>query len=99
MAGLARPWRVGVLHQGNALSLAALAWLQARPELHAGDNEPYAMDDIDYTAPTHAQARDLEYLELETRQDLIADAEGQARFAGLYAHMLRKIAPWGAAAQ
>ena len=55
MGGVARPWRVGVLHQGNALSLAALAWLQARPELRAGDNEPYAMDDIDYTAPTHAR--------------------------------------------
>ena len=80
MGGVARPWKVGVLHQGNALSLAALAWLKARPELNVGDNEPYAMDEIDYTAPHHAGLRGLEYLELETRQDLIAEAEGQARF-------------------
>ena len=82
-----------MLHQGNALSLAALDWLQARPGLSVGDNEPYAMDEIDYTAPVHAQARGLEYLELETRQDLIADPTGQARFADLYAEMLRAIAP------
>ncbi len=93
MSGVARPWQVGVLHQGNALSLAALRWLQARVELKVGDNEPYAMDDIDYTAPVHAQRRGLEYLELETRQDLIADAIGQERFAASYAQMLQDIAP------
>ncbi len=92
MAGAVRPWQVGVLHQRNALSLAALAWLQRRPELTVGDNEPYAMDDIDYTGPRHAQARGLEYLELETRQDLIANAAGQERFAALYAEMLLALA-------
>ena len=91
MGGMARPWQVGVLHQGNALSRAALAWLRARPGLCVGDNEPYAMDDIDYTAPLHAQRRGLEYLELETRQDLIADDAGQARFATLYAEMLAAL--------
>ena len=94
MGSVARPWQVGVLHQGNALSLAALDWLRAGSELTVGDNEPYAMDDIDYTAPRHAQQRGLEYLELETRQDLIADAAGQERFATLYAEMLRDLAPW-----
>ena len=91
MGGRQRPWHVGVLHQGNALSLAALAWLQRRPEMTVGDNAPYAMDDIDYTAPTHAQRRGLEYLELETRQDLIAGPEGQARFAALYVGMLEEL--------
>ena len=93
MDGVARPWQVGVLHQGNALSLAALGWLQARPGLTVGDNEPYAMDHIDYTAPVHAQRRGLEYLELETRQDLIADEAGQDRFAELYAEMLQDLTP------
>jgi predicted N-formylglutamate amidohydrolase len=88
MKGFVRPWQVGVLHQGNPLSLAALDLLRAEPGLTVGDNEPYAMDDVDYTAPVHAQARGLEYLELETRQDLIADAEGQAHFAELYARLL-----------
>jgi predicted N-formylglutamate amidohydrolase len=93
MAGRQRPWQVGVLHQGNRLSLDALEWLRRRPDLTVGDNEPYAMDEVDYTAPLHATARGLEYLELETRQDLIADASGQARFADLYAEMLREIGP------
>jgi predicted N-formylglutamate amidohydrolase len=88
MNGFQRPWHVGVLHQGNALSLAMLALLQAEPGLTVGDNAPYAMDEIDYTAPRHAQARGLQYLELETRQDLIADATGQARFAELYARLI-----------
>ena len=91
MGGVARPWQVGVLHQGNRLSLAALAWLQAHEDLTVGDNQPYAMDDIDYTAPFHAGGRSLEYLELETRQDMIADAAGQARFANLFAKMLQDL--------
>jgi predicted N-formylglutamate amidohydrolase len=91
MGGIARPWHVGVLHKGSALSLAALAWLRGRPELVIGDNQPYAMDEVDYTAPVHGQARGLDYLELETRQDLIADAVGQARFADLYAAMLTEL--------
>jgi len=90
MGGFQRPWQVGVLHQGDALSLAMLALLQAEPGLTVGDNAPYAMDEIDYTAPRHAQARGLQYLELETRQDLIADATGQARFAELYARLIPK---------
>ncbi len=88
MGGVARPWQVGVLHQGNALSLAMLALLQAEPGLTVGDNAPYAMDEIDYTAPLHAQTRGLQYLELETRQDLIANAPGQAHFADLYARLI-----------
>jgi predicted N-formylglutamate amidohydrolase len=90
MGGVTRPWKVGVLHQGNPLSLAMLALLEAEPGLTVGDNEPYAMDSIDYTAPRHAQARGLEYLELETRQDLIADGVGQALFAELYARLIPK---------
>jgi predicted N-formylglutamate amidohydrolase len=88
MGGVPRPWQVGVLHQGNRLSLEMLALLRVEAELTVGDNAPYAMDEIDYTAPRHAQARGLQYLELETRQDLIADAAGQARFAELYARLI-----------
>jgi predicted N-formylglutamate amidohydrolase len=94
MRGFERPWEVGVLHQGNALSLKALDWLRTESGLPAhaiGDNQPYAMDDVDYTAPTHAQRRGLEYLELETRQDLLASAEGVERFAELYGRLLGDV--------
>jgi predicted N-formylglutamate amidohydrolase len=90
MGGAARPWRFGVLHMGGSpISDAMLAALRAAlgPDL-VGDNEPYRMDATDYTAPHHAIAGGLDYLELEVRQDLIADAGGQAEVAALLAPML-----------
>lgn len=88
MSGFDRPWRFGVLHMpGSRLSDIALEELR-RVDDAVGDNQPYVMDEVDYTAPRHAIARGLEYLELEVRQDLIADAEGQARVADLLAPVL-----------
>jgi predicted N-formylglutamate amidohydrolase len=93
MAGVDRPWTLGVLHAGNSpTSLAALELLRREPGETVGDNEPYAMDLIDYTAPTHAVARGLDYLELEVRQDLIADAAGVARIAALLARVVPQAA-------
>lgn len=91
MNAFERPWQMGVLHLNNSpLSVAMLRLLQAEEGLVVGDNEPYAMDGVDYTAPTHAMGRGLDYLELEIRQDLIAEAEGQAKFADLIARLLPK---------
>ena len=89
--GFARPWRMGVLHRGDsALSAGMLALLRARLGDEVGDNQPYAMDTTDNTVPLHADARGLDYLELEVRQDLIADAAGQAWAAQLTAEELRR---------
>ena len=88
MDGFARPWRISVLHMGaSPMSSAMLEVLRAEPGLVVGDNQPYAMDGIDYTAPTHASGPGLDMLELEVRQDLIANDEGQARWA-------EKLARW-----
>ena len=57
----------------------------------AGDNQPYAMDATDATVPMHADARGIDYLELEVRQDLIATAPGQSATAALIARLLRHI--------
>jgi predicted N-formylglutamate amidohydrolase len=84
-----RPWRLGVLHADDSpLSRRMLALLKAEG-LEVGDNQPYALGETDYTVPVHAQARGLDYLELEVRQDLIADAAGQARMAALLARLLQ----------
>jgi len=85
MNGLARRWHLGVLHLGeSAFSRAMLSGLaQEAGGWVIGDNEPYAMDGIDYTIPVHAQERGLDYLELEIRQDLIAEPSGQAKIADL----------------
>jgi predicted N-formylglutamate amidohydrolase len=93
MAGVARPWHFGVLHMGGSpLSQAMLDALRAvlGPEL-VGDNRPYQMDGTDYTVPRHAIAGGLDYLELEVRQNLIADARGQAEVAGLLAPVLGAV--------
>ena len=90
MQGLARPWKVGVLHRNDsALSTRMLALLrEALGEAAVGDNQPYAMDPVDNTVPLHADPRGLDYLELEVRQDLIADAAGQRWAADLLAALL-----------
>lgn len=94
MAGFARPWRFGVLHRNDsALSRAMLAVLrEAMGNEVVGDNQPYAMDGIDNTIPLHADARGLDYLEIEVRQDLIAEAAGQATVAALLAPLLERAA-------
>jgi predicted N-formylglutamate amidohydrolase len=50
-------------------------------EALVGDNAPYAMDETDNTIPLHADPRGLDYLELEVRQDLLADETAQAEMA------------------
>jgi predicted N-formylglutamate amidohydrolase len=90
LQGIARPWRYGVLHRhDSALSGSVLAGLkQAMGDL-VGDNQPYAMDGTDATIPLHADPRGLDYLELEVRQDLIADEAGQDAAAALIAGLLQ----------
>ncbi|MGH6910582.1 MAG: N-formylglutamate amidohydrolase [Phenylobacterium sp.] len=90
MNAFARPWRFGVLHaEDSAYSRTVLARLQADlgPEL-VGDNQPYRMDEVDFTIPHHCRPRGLDYLELETRQDLIADEAGQRKVAERLASLL-----------
>jgi predicted N-formylglutamate amidohydrolase len=92
--GFVRPWRYGVLHRGDSpFSDRVLAALRQRLGEAAGDNQPYAMDGTDNTVPLHADARGLDYLELEVRQDLIADPDGQDAEAAFIAPLLAALAP------
>jgi predicted N-formylglutamate amidohydrolase len=82
MGGFLRPWRFGILHRNDSpFSSRLLALLQESLGAEAGDNQPYAMDGIDNTIPLHADARGLDYAEIEVRQDLLADVGGQAEAA------------------
>lgn len=92
MAGFARPWIYGVLHDGaSPFSHAVLALLQGQSGVVVGDNEPYQLEPmVDYTVPHHAQPRGLDYLELEIRQDTIASAQGAQAAADLLASLLPK---------
>jgi predicted N-formylglutamate amidohydrolase len=92
MRGFDRPWRYGVLHLNDSpLSSAMLARLQAELGEAVGDNQPYAMDGTDYTAPRHSRESGFDYLELEVRQDLIGDEAGQKAVAQWLAPILRDV--------
>jgi len=89
--GFQRPWRFGVLHRGDsAMSSRMLNLLRDELGDLVGDNEPYRFDDTDYTVPFHADPRGLDYVELEVRQDLVADIEKQGEVAMLIAQVLRR---------
>jgi predicted N-formylglutamate amidohydrolase len=54
-----------------------------------GENEPYHVsDETDYGVPVHAERAGLDYVEIEIRQDLIADAAGQTAWAQRLARLL-----------
>ena len=95
MNGFARPWHAGVLYGGGdeRFARAALARLTAALDAPIGDNEPYAMDGIDYTVPQHCFAPERSarraYVEFEIRQDLLGDAQSIARWADILGEVLR----------
>ncbi|HET6395483.1 MAG TPA: N-formylglutamate amidohydrolase [Pseudoxanthomonas sp.] len=95
MGGVPRPWHCGVLYQRDArLAHALRGLLQAEGELVVGDNQPYAVSDAtDYAIPVHGEARGLPHVELEIRQDLIADEAGQALWAQRLARLFRALEP------
>ncbi len=97
--GFARPWRFGVLHRGDSpFSAAMLTLLRETLGEEVGENEPYAMDDTDYTVPAHRQGRTVDYLELEVRQDVIATTGDQATVAGWIGRLLGKASHLAGAA-
>jgi predicted N-formylglutamate amidohydrolase len=88
-SGVARAWQAGMLYNRDPRLAHALAALMREAGYHVGDNEPYQLsDDSDYTVPVHAEGRGIPYVEIEIRQDLIADARGQAVWADLLATLL-----------
>ncbi|HEX3954172.1 MAG TPA: N-formylglutamate amidohydrolase [Stellaceae bacterium] len=91
--GVARGVEIGILYNPNSrdtrLAKIMLDLLRAEGDLAVGDNAPYAITDAsDYTAPTHGDARNLVHVEIEIRQDLIADAAGQTAWASRLARLL-----------
>ena len=88
--GEARRWHAGVLYNRETrLARLLLETMPAEPGLVVGDNQPYAVSDAtDYTVVTHGEKRGVVHVELEIRQDLIADAVGQDAWASRLARLL-----------
>jgi predicted N-formylglutamate amidohydrolase len=58
--------------------------------LTIADNQPYFVSDAtDYTIPRHGEARSLPHVEIEIRQDLVTDEEGEADWAQRLADALK----------
>jgi predicted N-formylglutamate amidohydrolase len=88
--GVARAIEMGILYNRDArLARIMLGLLRREGDLNVGDNQPYAVGDLsDYTVPVHGEGRGLPHVEIEIRQDLIADAAGQGTWAARLARVL-----------
>ncbi len=88
--GVYRPWHIGVLYdKDERYARILLELLSAHGELTVGENEPYYLDhERDYSVPVHGEQRGIPHVELEIRQDLIGDEEGQAEWAGILEKVL-----------
>jgi predicted N-formylglutamate amidohydrolase len=91
----ARPWHVGVLFNRDArLAEPLLRLLRDEGDLVVGRNQPYAVTDhSDYSIIHHGEQREIPHVELEIRQDLIADEVGQVAWAERFARLLRAAWP------
>lgn len=81
--GETRPWHIGVLYHRDArLARVLLALFHAESDLVVGDNQPYSVgDETDYAIPVYGEQRAIPHVELEIRQDLLADESGQITWA------------------
>ena len=90
LGGRARPWEIALSsHADRRLADPMLKALRAPGDVVVGDNEPYRIDSgVDYSIPFHAMRRGLMHLQVEFRQDVIADADAGRRWAGRFAEAL-----------
>ncbi|HYQ43368.1 MAG TPA: N-formylglutamate amidohydrolase [Polyangiaceae bacterium] len=81
--GVSRPWHAGMLYNRDVRLGRALGELLRRdPELVVGDNEPYSVSDLsDYGLVVYGEKRGIAHVEIEIRQDLLADEAGQEAWA------------------
>jgi predicted N-formylglutamate amidohydrolase len=88
--GESRAMHVGMLYNKDPkLAIILLDLLRREGDLVVGDNAPYAItEESDYSIPTHGERRGLPHVEIEIRQDLIANAAGQSAWAERLARLL-----------
>ena len=84
VGGDARPWQIALSSHpgGRPLADQVLTALRKPGDVIVGDNQPYDMDPaVDYSVPFHALRRGWPYVQVEFRQDEIADAAAQRQWA------------------
>jgi predicted N-formylglutamate amidohydrolase len=92
--GESRGMQAGVLYNRDTrLAHRLLGVLQDNTGLFVGDNQPYSVSDSsDYAIPVYGEQRRLLHVEIEIRQDLIADEAGQQEWAERLADALPRAA-------
>jgi predicted N-formylglutamate amidohydrolase len=90
--GVRREMHAAILYnRDRRLAGLMLEALRREPGLVIADNEPYFVsDETDYTIPRHGEARGLPHVEIEIRQDLVAEEAGQAEWAERLGRALRE---------
>jgi predicted N-formylglutamate amidohydrolase len=93
LAGNARPWQVALSsHNDRSLVEPMLEALRRPSNVTVGDNQPYDLDPaVDYSTPFHAMRRNMPHLQVEFRQDEIADLAGQVHWARYFAVALAEL--------
>ncbi|WP_156926946.1 N-formylglutamate amidohydrolase [Azospirillum halopraeferens] len=93
MRGVARPWHVGVLWDGDPrIAVPLIERLRADGRWCVGDNEPYSgRGTLGGTVETHATPAGLPNVLLEIRQDLIATPQGAAEWADVIGDALDAV--------
>lgn len=88
--GFVRPWQVGIIHdEDERIADPLIAALMREEGLNVGVNEPYSpADKVYFTLEKHARSCGLPCAMIEVRNDVIADAAGQAAWAGRLAAIL-----------
>jgi predicted N-formylglutamate amidohydrolase len=88
-----RPRHIGVIaHRDWRIGEPLLDLLSVEADLCVGKNKPYEVNmETDYTIPVHAEGRGVPYVEIEIRQDLIANPAGQRKWADLLSHLLPQV--------
>ena len=81
--GVHRPWEISVIASRDwRLGTPLVELLRAETGFCVGVNEPYNVNlETDFTVPVHCEGKGNPYVEIEIRQDLIADEAGQAEWA------------------
>ncbi len=98
MNGVHRPWHIGVLWDDDArVPVPLMAALARDLDICVGDNQPYSgRNHHGYTIDAHVAPRALPHASVEVRQDLIADVDGQARWAAKLGDALAAVLAGGA---
>jgi len=86
-----RPWHIGVLYaEDDRLARPLLDLLTAQGDMVVGDNAPYSGHLPGDAIDRHATRLGRPNVLLELRNDLIADEEGQHRWAARLAPLIRE---------